>query len=72
MTRIREQCVYGNCTHTHEPRCAVKKAVEAYTAVQTAQPLATIHPARYQSYLNILSGDEIPEPGLLENKNDRK
>jgi ribosome biogenesis GTPase len=72
MARIREQCAYSNCTHTHEPRCAVKKAVEAYANAQAKPASATIHPARYQSYLNILSGDEIPDPGLLENKNDRK
>ncbi|MDR0618686.1 MAG: ribosome small subunit-dependent GTPase A [Bacteroidales bacterium] len=64
MERIREQCAYGNCTHTHEPRCAVKQAVEAH--------IPTIHPARYRSYLNILSGSEIPEPSLIGNKNEKK
>jgi ribosome biogenesis GTPase len=77
MARIREQCAYGNCTHTHEPRCAVKQAVEAYVALSVQLPqsvslIPTVHPARYRSYLNILSGNEIPEPSLLENKNEKK
>ncbi|MDR0763950.1 MAG: ribosome small subunit-dependent GTPase A [Bacteroidales bacterium] len=62
MERIREQCAYSNCTHTHEPHCAIKETVKA----------GKIHPQRYQSYLNILSGDEIPEPSLLENRNESK
>jgi ribosome biogenesis GTPase len=62
MIRISEQCAYGNCTHIHEPHCAVKEAVEA----------GKIHPQRYRSYLNILSGSEIPEPSLLENRNENK
>ena len=27
---------------------------------------------RYDSYLNILHGAEVPEPSLLVNKNDKK
>ncbi len=40
-------CRYPDCTHTHEPDCAVKAAVEA----------GVISPSRYQSYLSILSED---------------
>jgi len=38
------QCKFSNCTHTHEPKCAVK------TAVENNQ----IHQKRYQSYLRII------------------
>ncbi|MDR2556443.1 MAG: ribosome small subunit-dependent GTPase A [Bacteroidales bacterium] len=62
MERVRTHCAYSNCTHTHEPHCTVKEMVET----------GKIHPQRYQSYLNILSGDEIPDPSLLENKNEHK
>lgn len=37
-------CKYGNCTHTHEPGCAVLEALEA----------GRIAPSRYQSYLSML------------------
>ena len=39
-----EKCYYNTCTHSHEPSCAVKAAVEA----------GTISKARYAAYLNIL------------------
>ncbi len=39
-----ENCKYANCSHTHEPNCAVKEAVEA----------GKISSIRYQSYLRIL------------------
>lgn len=37
-------CRYGNCTHTHEPGCAVRKALDEYRIAQS----------RYASYLSIL------------------
>ncbi len=37
-------CRYGNCTHTHEPGCAVRQAVDE----------GRIAPSRYASYLNML------------------
>lgn len=37
-------CRYGNCTHTHEPGCAVRQAIEEQM----------IAPSRYASYLSIL------------------
>lgn len=43
-------CRYPNCTHDHEPGCAVRTAVEA----------GTISPARYDSYLRLLRGEEEP------------
>ena len=39
-----EKCKYYNCTHTHEPECAVRAAVEN----------SEISESRYASYLNIL------------------
>ncbi|MGN1245374.1 MAG: ribosome small subunit-dependent GTPase A [Muribaculaceae bacterium] len=41
-------CKYGNCTHTHEPGCAVREAVEQHL----------ISESRYASYLSILSDKE--------------
>ena len=42
------QCQYYNCTHTHEPGCAVIEAVER----------GDIPFSRYESYLKILDEDE--------------
>lgn len=42
--KISENCRYNNCTHTHEPGCAVLEAVENHYISQS----------RYQSYLSIL------------------
>ena len=39
-----KQCRFSNCTHTHEPGCAVLKAVEDHYIAQS----------RYQSYLSML------------------
>ena len=41
-------CQYYNCTHTHEPNCAVKKLVEE----------GEIAESRYISYLGLLDGEE--------------
>ncbi|MGE4286446.1 MAG: ribosome small subunit-dependent GTPase A [Phycisphaerae bacterium] len=45
-----ESCRYSNCSHTHEPDCAVKNAVEK----------GAVSRSRYESYLRIL--DTIPKP----------
>jgi len=37
-------CKFDDCTHDHEPDCAIKDAVER----------GHVHPARYESYLHIL------------------
>ena len=39
-----KDCKFNNCTHTHEPGCAVLKAVEQHY----------ISASRYQSYLSML------------------
>ncbi len=41
-------CQFYNCTHTHEPKCAVKQAVEQ----------GTISQSRYNSYLNLLNDED--------------
>lgn len=41
-------CHFSNCTHVHEPQCAIKKAVES----------GDISAERYQNYLNILNSVE--------------
>lgn len=62
MKDLLQNCKFNNCTHTHEPHCAVIEAVEN----------GEISYIRYKSYINILSGDEVEIPGLLENKKDSK
>ena len=42
--RISKECHFNNCTHTHEPGCAVFDAVEKHLISQS----------RYQSYLSIM------------------
>lgn len=46
--KTSKECQYYNCSHTHEPNCAVKEAVEK----------GTISMSRYKSYVNILNKDE--------------
>ena len=46
--RISKDCLYSNCSHTHEPGCAVK---EAFDREEIAY-------SRYISYLGLLEGDD--------------
>lgn len=46
--KFSANCKYGNCTHRHEPGCAVREAVEKHY----------ISESRYTSYLNILEDRE--------------
>jgi ribosome biogenesis GTPase len=48
MFKLLDKCQYYNCTHTHEPECAVKKAVLS----------GEIAESRYISYLGLLDEDE--------------
>ena len=48
MMRYAPECRYYNCTHVHEPGCAVVTAVEK----------GEIAYSRYESYLKILDEDE--------------
>lgn len=45
---LSAECKYGNCTHTHEPGCAVLAALEE----------GRVAPSRYQSYLSMLEDEE--------------
>ena len=47
MLRVSDNCRFVPCTHTHEPGCAVKAAVDD----------GTISPERYSSYLGMLEED---------------
>lgn len=47
MLRASENCRFTPCTHTHEPGCAVKEAVEN----------GEISPERYSSYLGMIEED---------------
>lgn len=46
--KFSKDCRFNNCTHTHEPGCAVLKAVEEHYIAQS----------RYLSYLNMLEDKE--------------
>ncbi|WP_321478542.1 ribosome small subunit-dependent GTPase A [uncultured Bacteroides sp.] len=46
--KASSECKYNNCTHQHEPGCAVRKAVEEHY----------ISESRYTSYLNMLKDKE--------------
>lgn len=46
--RFSKDCRFSNCTHTHEPGCAVLQALEDHYIAQS----------RYQSYLSMLNDKE--------------
>ena len=48
MLKAAEHCRFTPCTHTHEPGCAVKEAVEN----------GDISPERYSSYLGMIEEDK--------------
>lgn len=48
MRELFNLCRFDNCTHAHEPGCAVKEKVES----------GEISLSRYHNYLNILSGED--------------
>jgi ribosome biogenesis GTPase len=52
--KISENCQYSNCSHTHEPGCAVKQAVDE----------GRIAPSRFISYLGLLEGDDKYRPAF--------
>jgi ribosome biogenesis GTPase len=41
-------CQFSDCSHKHEPGCAVLAALKA----------GTVHPERYESYLRLRAGQE--------------
>jgi ribosome biogenesis GTPase len=48
ISSLVADCQFSNCTHVHEPGCAVRQAVE----------LGEIHPQRYDSYLRLRFKDQ--------------
>lgn len=48
MRGLVAECLFNDCTHTHEPGCAVIAALNQ----------GEIHPRRYQSYLSMRGGEE--------------
>ncbi|MDR1459131.1 MAG: ribosome small subunit-dependent GTPase A [Bacteroidales bacterium] len=49
MLELLPECRFSNCTHTHEPHCRVKQALEE----------GTIAPSRYQNYLDIIQNEDV-------------
>jgi ribosome biogenesis GTPase len=47
MRPLLSDCRFSSCTHTHEPECAVKAALQA----------GRIRPERYESYCRLLAGE---------------
>ena len=45
--KFAQECRFNNCSHTHEPGCAVRQALEQHLIAQS----------RYQSYLSILNDE---------------
>jgi ribosome biogenesis GTPase / thiamine phosphate phosphatase len=48
LARLVAQCQFNDCTHTHEPGCAVLAGIET----------GKVHPQRYESYLRLRDGRE--------------
>ena len=48
LRRLVAECQFSDCTHMHEPGCAVIEAVET----------GFIHPERYESYRRMRFGEE--------------
>ena len=51
MRRVLHDCYFANCTHRHEPRCAVKAALES----------GDISEERYRNYLSIIEDTVKPQ-----------
>jgi ribosome biogenesis GTPase len=48
LRELVQHCQFSDCTHTHEPGCAVRRALDE----------GKIHPERYESYLRLRSGQD--------------
>ena len=48
LRELVQHCQFNDCTHTHEPGCAVRRALEE----------GKIHPERYESYLRLRLGKD--------------
>jgi len=49
MLKLLSECRFNNCTHTHEPDCAIKQALEEGKIAQS----------RYNNYLSIIQNEDI-------------
>jgi ribosome biogenesis GTPase len=49
MLKLLPECKFSNCTHTHEPHCRVKQALEE----------GLIASSRYQNYLDVVQDEDI-------------
>lgn len=49
LRSLVEACQFSDCTHVHEPDCAVLQALEENK----------VYPSRYQSYLRMRFGDQV-------------
>ncbi|HLO29373.1 MAG TPA: ribosome small subunit-dependent GTPase A [Anaerolineales bacterium] len=47
LRELVQHCQFSDCTHTHEPHCAVRRALAE----------GKIHPERYESYLKLRAGE---------------
>jgi ribosome biogenesis GTPase len=47
LRELVQHCQFSDCTHIHEPGCAVRRALAE----------GTIHPERYESYLRLRAGE---------------
>jgi ribosome biogenesis GTPase / thiamine phosphate phosphatase len=48
LRELVQYCQFSDCTHSHEPDCAVRRALEQ----------GQIHPERYESYQKLRMGEE--------------
>jgi ribosome biogenesis GTPase len=48
LRELVQHCQFSDCTHSHEPDCAVRRALEQ----------GQIHPERYESYQKLRMGEE--------------
>lgn len=63
ITQLLTECKYVDCTHIHEPGCAILKAVE----------VGTLDEAKYQNYIKLKKETEFYEMTEMEKrKKDRK
>jgi ribosome biogenesis GTPase / thiamine phosphate phosphatase len=51
LRELVSECQFSDCTHTHEPGCAVQKGIAE----------GKVHPERYRSYQRIRLGEEESE-----------
>ena len=55
MKRLLSECKFYNCTHIHEPGCAIKQAVEE----------GEISSERYANYISIINTEEVQQEAAL-------